>query len=108
MSKTKSYCISKQIVLEAYNRVASNKGSAGIDNQTIEEFDRNWKNNLYKLWNRMSAGSYFPKPVKRVNIPKGDGKMRPLGIPTVTDRIAQIRSFFNTSYEIGIMKRFNS
>lgn len=90
MSKTKSYCISKEVVMEAYKLVKANKGSSGIDNQTIEEFEQNWKDNLYKLWNKMSSGSYFPKPVKRVNIPKGDGKMRPLGIPTVTDRIAQM------------------
>ena len=76
--------------MEAYKRVKANKGSSGIDNQTIEEFEKNWKDNLYKLWNRMSSGSYYPQPVKRVNIPKGDGKMRPLGIPTVVDRIAQM------------------
>lgn len=75
--------------MNAYKVVKANKGAAGIDDQTIEEFDKNWKDGLYKLWNRMSSGSYFPPPVKRVEIPKGDGRMRPLGIPTVTDRIAQ-------------------
>lgn len=73
----------------AYKRVKANKGSAGIDDQTIEEFDRDLKNNLYKLWNRMSSGSYFPPPVLFSEIPKKDRGKRPLGIPTVADRIAQ-------------------
>ena len=66
-----------------------NQGSAGVDNETLEEFEKELKNNLYKLWNRMSSGSYFPPPVKLVEIPKKDGGKRPLGIPTVSDRIAQ-------------------
>jgi len=76
-------------VWEAYKRVKSNKGSAGIDDQSIEEFERDLKNNLYKLWNRMSSGSYFPSPALLVEIPKKDRGKRPLGIPTVADRIAQ-------------------
>ncbi len=74
---------------EAYERVKANKGSAGVDGQSIQEFEKDTKGNLYKLWNRMSSGSYFPPPVKRVEISKRDGGVRPLGIPTVGDRIAQ-------------------
>jgi len=76
-------------VWEAYKRVKANKGAAGVDGQSIEEFEMDVRNNLYKLWNRMSSGGYQPPPVLRVEIPKGDGRMRPLGIPTVSDRIAQ-------------------
>jgi len=76
-------------VWNAYQAVKANKGSAGVDGQSIGEFDLNLKRNLYKIWNRMSSGSYFPPPVKRVEIPKADGK-RPLGIPTVSDRVAQM------------------
>ena len=90
MGKAKPFCISKQEVLDAFKRVKSNRGAAGVDEQSIEEFDRDMKNNLYKLWNRMSSGSYFPPPVLRVEIPKGGGGTRPLGIPTVADRIAQM------------------
>ena len=89
MSGTKPYCISKQVVYQAYLMVKRNKGSYGVDEQSIQEFDKDWKSNLYRIWNRMSSGSYFPMAVKRVEIPKGDGKMRPLGIPTVSDRTAQ-------------------
>lgn len=90
MSKTKSFIISKQAVWESYLKVKSNQGAAGVDGCSIAEFEGDLKNNLYKLWNRMSSGSYFPPPVMRVEIPKGDGKMRALGIPTVADRIAQM------------------
>ena len=89
MGKSKPYGISKWVVWEAYKRVKANGGAAGVDGQEIEEFERDLKNNLYKLWNRMSSGSYFPQPVRRVEIPKDDGGKRPLGIPTVTDRVAQ-------------------
>jgi len=89
LSKAKPFNISKQEVWEAYKRVKSNKGAAGVDDVSIEAFDRDLENNLYKLWNRMSSGSYFPPPVRRVDIPKPDGGKRPLGIPTVVDRIAQ-------------------
>lgn len=87
---TKSFAISKQMVWEAYKRVRAKGGAAGIDEQSITEFEKDLKNNLYKLWNKMSSGSYFPPAVKRVEIPKGNGGMRPLGIPTVADRIAQM------------------
>ena len=89
LNQAKPFCIPKLEVMEAYERVKANKGAAGVDGQSIEEFESNLKDNLYKLWNRMSSGSYFPPPVMRVEIPKGDGRMRPLGIPTVSDRIAQ-------------------
>ena len=89
MSQTKSYNIPKELIYEAYLRVKTNKGCAGIDGQSLSDFEQNLKNNLYKLWNRMSSGSYFPQAVKRVDIPKADGKIRPLGILTVADRIAQ-------------------
>ena len=90
MSKTKSFNISKQLVLEAFKKVKANRGSAGVDGQRIEEFENRLKDNLYKIWNRMSSGTYFPKPGLRVEIPKADGRMRPLGILTITDRIAQM------------------
>ena len=89
MDKAKSWSIPKLYVWDAYKRVKANRGAAGVDDQTIEEFERDLANNLYKLWNRMSSGSYFPPPVKRVNIEKRGGGLRPLGIPTVSDRIAQ-------------------
>jgi hypothetical protein len=69
--------------------VKANQGAAGVDGQSIEDFEANLSGNLYKLWNRMSSGSYFPPPVRRVEIPKAGGGIRPLGIPTVADRIAQ-------------------
>jgi len=89
LDKAKSWSIPKQLVWDAYKRVKANRGAAGVDDQSIEEFEADLKNNLYKLWNRMSSGSYFPPPVKRVQIDKRDGGKRPLGIPTVSDRIAQ-------------------
>jgi group II intron reverse transcriptase/maturase len=87
---TKSFRISKSIVFEAYKQVRKNKGAPGVDGVTIEHFEKDLSNNLYKIWNRMSSGSYFPPPVKVVDIPKGDGGIRRLGIPTVSDRIAQM------------------
>ena len=90
MDKAKPFCISKREVWMAYKRVKENRGAAGVDEQTIAEFEKDLKNNLYRLWNRMSSGSYMPPPVRRVDIPKGDGGTRPLGIPTVSDRIAQM------------------
>ena len=89
MDKVKSWSIPKRWVWEAYQRVKANGGAAGVDEQSIEGFEQDLKNNLYKLWNRMSSGSYMPRPVKRVQIDKRDGGKRPLGIPTVSDRIAQ-------------------
>ena len=76
-------------VWEAYKRMKANRGAAGVDGESIAEFDSDLKNNLYRIWNRMSSGTYFPPAVRRVDIPKGDGRTRPLGIPTVSDRIAQ-------------------
>lgn len=90
MDRAKPFSIPKREVWEAYNRVKANKGASGVDGQSIAEFEKDLENNLYKLWNRMSSGSYFPPPVRRVDIPKGDGRKRPLGIPTVADRIAQM------------------
>lgn len=89
MEKTKSFPVTKRMVWEAYLRIKANKGGAGIDQVSLEDFDKDLKNNLYKLWNRLASGSYFPPPVKEVAIPKGQGKVRLLGIPTVADRIAQ-------------------
>jgi group II intron reverse transcriptase/maturase len=89
MDTAKPFGISKRDVWEAYKRVKANQGAAGVDGQSIAEVERDLQNNLYKLWNRMASGSYFPPPVRRVDIPKGDGRTRPLGIPTVADRIAQ-------------------
>jgi RNA-directed DNA polymerase len=89
MTSTKPYGIAKRAVWEAYQQVKANRGAAGIDEQSIEMFDQNLSRNLYKLWNRMSSGSYLPPPVKQVEIPKAKGGTRKLGIPTVSDRIAQ-------------------
>ena len=89
MDKTKPFDISKQAVWDAYLKVAANAGAAGIDGQSLEQFEQGRNNNLYKLWNRLSSGSYLPPPVKLVEIPKKGGGVRPLGVPTVTDRIAQ-------------------
>jgi RNA-directed DNA polymerase len=86
----KPFQIGKMAVWEAFVRVKSNKGAAGVDDQSIAEFEANRDRNLYKIWNRLSSGSYFPPPVKAVEIPKAGGKgVRVLGIPTVADRIAQ-------------------
>jgi group II intron reverse transcriptase/maturase len=90
LGKAKPFSIAKLSVWKAFKRVRVNQGAAGVDGQSIEEFEKDLSNNLYKLWNRMSSGSYFPPPVRRVEIPKPDGRKRPLGIPTVTDRVAQM------------------
>jgi RNA-directed DNA polymerase len=87
--KPKPFDVSKQVVWESYRRVKANRGAAGVDEQSIEEFERDLKGNLYKLWNRLSSGSYFSPPVRAVQIPKRDGGSRVLGVPTVADRIAQ-------------------
>jgi RNA-directed DNA polymerase len=88
-SAAKPFSIPKREVWEAFKRVKANQGAAGVDGQSIAEFEANLSGNLYKLWNRLSSGSYFPPPVLRVEIPKADGGTRPLGIPTVADRVAQ-------------------
>ncbi|HVW98701.1 MAG TPA: group II intron reverse transcriptase/maturase [Mucilaginibacter sp.] len=90
MQGAKSINISKRLVMEAYQRVKANKGAAGVDQVTIDKFEENLQNNLYKIWNRMSSGCYMPKPVMLVEIPKTGGGTRPLGIPTVGDRVAQM------------------
>jgi RNA-directed DNA polymerase len=88
--KNKSFEIPKRLVWEAYKKVAAKKGAAGVDGQSIEDFEADLKNNLYRIWNRMSSGTYFPPPVRAVEIPKPHGGgTRILGIPTVADRIAQ-------------------
>ena len=88
-TKPKPFSISKQAVWEAWLRVKANRGAAGVDGESIADFECGLKNNLYRIWNRMSSGSYFPPPVRTVMIPKASGGERPLGIPTVGDRVAQ-------------------
>ena len=90
MAESKPFCISKWAVFGAWAKVRDNRGAAGVDDVSIQVFERKLKNNLYKIWNRMSSGTYFPPPVRRVMIPKPDGRERPLGIPTVGDRVAQM------------------
>ena len=89
MDKAKPFDIPKREVWEAFKKVKANQGAAGVDGQTIADFEADLSNNLYELWNRLSSGSYFPPLVRRVDIPKVDGGSRPLGIPTVADRVAQ-------------------
>ncbi len=89
MPEAKPYCIPKQLVWEAYRRVKANRGAAGVDGESLAAFEKDLKDNLYKVWNRMTSGSYFPPPVRLVEIKKDDGGKRPLGIPTVADRVAQ-------------------
>jgi RNA-directed DNA polymerase len=89
VSEPKPFVISKSVVLEAYQRVRANQGAAGVDGESIAAFERDLKGNLYKLWNRMSSGCYFPPPVRAVEIPKKTGGVRTLGVPTVADRVAQ-------------------
>jgi len=88
--KPKPFCISKHAVQEAWERVKANKGAAGVDEESIRDFERKLKDNLYRVWNRMSSGSYLPPPVRTVAIPKPGGGERKLGIPTVADRVAQM------------------
>ena len=90
MSTTKQFAIDRWLVYEAYEAVKANAGSAGVDKQSIADFEKDLKSNLYRIWNRMSSGSYFPPPVKAVAIPKKGGGERILGIPTVADRVAQM------------------
>ena len=90
MKEGKSFRITQREVLNAYKAVKANKGAGGVDGIEFEEFEKDWKDRLYKLWNRMSSGSYFPKPVRGVEIPKKNGKKRLLGIPTIEDRVAQM------------------
>lgn len=90
VSEAKSFAIERVLVWEAYERVRKNKGAAGVDGQSLKEYGERLEDNLYKLWNRMSSGSYFPPAVRVVEIPKSSGGKRALGIPTVGDRIAQM------------------
>ncbi|MEQ7067680.1 reverse transcriptase domain-containing protein, partial [Enterococcus avium] len=101
MQETKSYNISKQAVYQAFLKIKANKGTFGVDEESIETYECKLKDNLYKLWNRLSSGSYFPKPVKAVSIPKKNGGLRVLGIPTVEDRIAQMvaKMYFEPAVE---------
>lgn len=100
-NETKSVPISRAMIWEAYKHVRSNKGSCGVDEIGWEEFESDRSKQLYKLWNRMASGSYFPPPVKEVEIPKKDGKLRKLGVPTIADRIAQqaIRNYLEPRFE---------
>src|SRR5436309_718279 len=87
--RTRQMRAGKKDVWESYQRVQANQGSAGVDGESLTMFEKDLKGNLYKVWNRMSSGSYFPPPMRLVEIPKDDGGTRPLGIPTVADRVAQ-------------------
>ena len=78
MNEAKPFQISKKQIWDAFKRVRANRGAVGVDGQSIADFEEELKDNLYKVWNRLSSGSYFPPPVRRVEIPKGDGKKRPL------------------------------
>src|ERR1039457_4066353 len=89
-SQEKPFVIPKQLVWEAYKRVKANKGAPGVDRQSPEEFESDLRDNLYKIWNRISSGTYFPPPVRAVEIPRPHGGgVRILGVPTVADRVAQ-------------------
>jgi len=90
LSSDKPLPITKVMVWKAYQQVKRNGQAAGVDGQSLDDFNKDLENNLYKLWNRMASGSYLPPPVRRVEIPKSSGGIRPLGIPTVADRIAQM------------------
>src|SRR5450432_3684857 len=89
-TKTKPFNIDKKLVYDAYKAVKANAGAAGVDGQSLEMFDKDLMRNLYKIWNRMSSGRYFPPPVRAVPIPKKNGGQRILGVPTVADRVAQM------------------
>jgi len=100
-TKSKPIPITKEMVKAAYRKVKANKGSAGVDEIDLKKFDENLLKNLYKIWNRMASGSYFPKPVKEVIIPKSNGGERKLGIPSISDRIAQevVKSYLEPRLE---------
>lgn len=99
--ETKQHPITKRMVLDAYKKVRKNKGSAGVDGQSLEDFAENAAGNLYRIWNRMTSGSYYPPVVKEVRIPKKSGDSRRLGIPSVSDRIAQqvVKSYLEPKVE---------
>ena len=96
VQRAKPFDIDKWIVYEAYKKVKANGGSSGIDRIEMKTYETNLKDNLYKLWNRMSSGSYFPKPVKLVEIPKGNGEKRPLGIPKL------LSYYMSSQFELGM------
>ena len=100
-NETKSVPVSKEQVWLAYKKVRANQGSAGVDGISMEEFDAERSKHLYKLWNRLASGSYFPPAVKEVEIPKKDGKVRKLGIPTIADRVAQmvVKDYLEARFE---------
>ncbi len=104
--QTKSIPITKVMVWEAYKKVKSNKGSGGVDQQTLENFHEVRSKELYKIWNRLTSGSYFPPGVRRVEIPKPGGKKRPLGIPTVSDRVAQqvVKTYLEPRLEVEFVE----
>ena len=89
-TRMKPYNIDKKLVYDGYKAVKANAGAAGVDRQTLEQFEKDLMRNLYRVWNRMSSGSYFPPPVRAVPIPKKSGGQRILGVPTVADRVAQM------------------
>jgi RNA-directed DNA polymerase len=96
----KPFAISKRLVWEAWRRVKANKGAAGVDEESIQAFEANLRGNLYKVWNRMSSGSYIPPPVRAVEIPKKSGGLRVLGVPTVADRVAQTVAYLYLEPEV--------
>ena len=96
----KPFTISKRLVFEAWRRVKANRGAEGVDEQSIEEFEANLQGNLYRLWNRMSSGSYLPPPVRAVEIPKKQGGSRVLGVPAVADRVAQTVAYLYLEPEV--------
>jgi group II intron reverse transcriptase/maturase len=100
-NETKSVPVSRQMAWAAYKKVKANKGGSGVDNVSMEEFDADRSKHLYKLWNRMASGCYFPPPVKEVEISKKDGGLRKLGIPTIADRIGQmvIKDYLEPRFE---------
>jgi len=106
MSKTKPFSISRRLVMVAYQKVKSNRGSAGVDEVSMNEFDKEYRDHLYRLWNRMSSGSYMPPAVKLVEIQKKGGGLRPLGIPTIADRTSQtvVRGLLEPTLEPMFLK----
>jgi RNA-directed DNA polymerase len=98
MNEAKPFCISKKEVWETYKPVKANKGAAGVDEQSVEDFEKKLKKNLYKIWNRMSSGSYFPPPVRTVKIPKKNGGERKLGIPVTGPRSFQLSLFWDSAW----------
>jgi RNA-directed DNA polymerase len=99
-SEDKPFGISKRLVWEAWLRVKANKGAAGVDEESVQAFEANLSGNLYKVWNRMSSGSYIPPPVRAVEIPKKNGGSRILGVPTVADRVAQTVAYLALKPEV--------